>query len=422
LDPFLSQKLRFWSLVAMLMLVYVHAYNLHSRYLQPWTPVDEPLSAGTYLQYFLANGLLRFRIPILFAISGYLFAHHDAGTPHRERVKRRVRTLLVPYLLWSLIGLAGTWALEQFPYTRQLVQSAALSIFGPENPFVSGYSPGELLLRWLLLPVPFQLWFLRSLLVLNIAYPWLRTAVDRLPGFYFTIAGLFWLSDSNLPRTALVVLGLGGWLWLRTADNRAARWQWLGALAALSGGLIYLAATTRLLWVVEPALGPLLEGSGLLFFALGVWLRRRGAEVLLQPRWFHLGLFAALWLGLLGLKTWLAFYFEQPPAIPMLLLHKAAELLGILVMWFGSNALVRATMRRPWFQWLTGFAFMIYVVHVPLVNYATEAVLLRWPQQQLLTYLLLPLLVVAAAVGLGALLRRVAPAAYGLLTGGRGLS
>lgn len=421
LDAFLSQKLRFWSLVAMLLLVYVHAYNLHSRYLQPFTPVDEPLSVGTFLQYFLANGLLRFRIPILFAISGYLFAHHDAGTPHRERAKRRLRTLLVPYLLWSLIGLAFTWALEQYPYTRQLVQQAALSIFGPDAPFVSGYTPGQLLLRWLLLPVPFQLWFLRSLLVLNLAYPWLRAAIDRLPGFYFGVAGLFWLSESSLPRTALVLLGVGAWLWLRTAGNRAARWQWLGALVIVSGGLMYLTATTRLLWVVEPALGPLMEGSGLLFFALGVWLRRRDKEVLLQPHWFRLLPFTGLWLGIVGLKTWLAFQFDEPPFIPMLLLHRAAELLGVLVMWFGSNAMVRAAMQRRWFQWLTGFSFMIYVLHVPLVNYATEAMLLRWPQQQLLTFLLLPLAVVALAVLLGAVLRRVAPAAYGVLTGGRGI-
>ncbi|GAA4003268.1 hypothetical protein GCM10022408_13510 [Hymenobacter fastidiosus] len=44
LPAFLSQKLRFWSLVAVVLLVYVHAYNLHPRYLQPWTPVDEPLT------------------------------------------------------------------------------------------------------------------------------------------------------------------------------------------------------------------------------------------------------------------------------------------------------------------------------------------------------------------------------------------
>ncbi|ALD22342.1 hypothetical protein AM218_15410 [Hymenobacter sp. DG25A] len=365
LDPFLSQKLRFWSLVAMVLLVYVHGYNLHPRYLQPWTPVDEPLTVGSLLQYFLANGLLRFRIPILFAISGYLFAHHDAATPHKERVKKRLRTLLVPYLLWSAIGLGMTWAMEQYPYTRQLVLDAALSIFGPQNPLVSGYSPGELLLRWLLLPVPFQLWFLRSLLVYNLAYPWLRKAVERGPKIYFAVAGLLWLLDIGVP--------------------------------------------------------PLFEGTGLLFFALGIWLRKRQVDMLTPPRWFRLGLLTAGWLGIVSLKTWLAFYLQQPPFLPMLLLHKTAEALGVLVMWFGADGLVRVAMRQRWFVWLTAFSFMIYVLHVPLVNYATEAALRLWPQQNLLVFLLLPLAIVLVAVLVGAVLRRTMPAVYGLLTGGRGL-
>ena len=82
LAPFLNQKLRFWSLVAMALLIYVHGYNLHPRYLQPFTPVQEELGPGTWLQYLLANGLLRFRIPILFAISGYLLARRDGAEPH----------------------------------------------------------------------------------------------------------------------------------------------------------------------------------------------------------------------------------------------------------------------------------------------------------------------------------------------------
>ena len=47
----------------MLLLVFVHGYNLQQRYLQPFTIVEEPLTVNTYLQYFLANGILRFRIP-----------------------------------------------------------------------------------------------------------------------------------------------------------------------------------------------------------------------------------------------------------------------------------------------------------------------------------------------------------------------
>ncbi|AYA37740.1 acyltransferase [Hymenobacter oligotrophus] len=365
LDAFLSQKLRFWSLVAMLLLVYVHAYNLHPRYLQLATPVDEPLSVGTFLQYFLANGLFRFRIPILFGISGFLFAFHDGGTPHRERVKRRVRTLLVPYLLWSLIGLAGTWALEMYPPTRELVRAAALSVFGSENAFVSGHSPGELLLRWLLLPVPFQLWFLRSLLVLNLVYPWLRKAVERKAAIYFAIAGLIWGLDISIT--------------------------------------------------------PLFEANGPLFFGLGVWLAVRQRNVQAPPRWFRVGPFAAVWLGLLVLKTAMAFYFQQPSFFPMLLLHKTAELLGIGVMWFGLDAVVRAAMRQRWFVWLTGFSFMIYVLHVPLINYATEWALRTWPSQNLPVFLLLPLLIAAMAVLLGAVLRKLVPSVYSLLTGGRGL-
>lgn len=348
----------------MVLLVYVHGYNLHPRYLQPWTMVEEPLSVGAWGQYFLANGLLRFRIPILFAISGYLFAHHDTGAPHKTRVKRRLRTLLVPYLLWSALGLAGTWVLEQYPATRQVVQDAALSIFGPQKPFVSGYSAGELLLRWLLVPVPFQLWFLRSLLVYNLAYPWLRRALQKAPKVYFATAGLLWLADFGLP--------------------------------------------------------PLFEGTGLVFFALGVWLYQQQVDVLTPPRWFRGGLLAVVWLGLVAAKTGLAFQ-EHPPFVVMLLLHKAAEALGVLVMWFGADAVVRAAMRQPWFVWLTGFSFMIYALHVPLVNYATEAALRAWPGQNLLVYALVPLAVVLTAVLLGAGLRRLVPGVYGLLTGGRGL-
>ncbi|GAB3302764.1 hypothetical protein [Hymenobacter tenuis] len=78
-------------------------------------------------------------------------------------------------------------------------------------------------------------------------------------------------------------------------------------------------------------------------------------------------------------------------------------------------------MRQRWFVWLTGFSFMIYGLHVPLVNYATEAALCLWPGQNLAVYLVLPLLIVLIAVVLGALLRRTVPGVYSALTGGRGL-
>ena len=371
LDPFLSQKLQFWSLVAMMLLVYVHAYNLHPRYLQPFTPVQEPLTAGAGLQYFLANGLLRFRIPILFAISGYLFARRAGAVPHRARIWRRLRTLGLPYLLWSGLWLLALWGLEQLPLMRQAILDAEISPFWPRQ-LLSQYTTGEVLQRWLVVPAPCQLWFLRSLLVYNLAYPWLKTAITRRPAVYFGVAGGLWFFMVPLP---------------------------------------------------------LVEGEGLLFFGLGTWLALRDHDVLTPPVWCRVWLLATLWLGTAALKTWLAFragpQFSLALALPMLALHKVGEISGMLTAWFGLNGVVRWCMARSWFRWLTGFSFMIYVLHVPTVNYATELAL-RYgrgiPHVQLLTYLLLPVAVIAVSVGLGALLRWAGPGVYAVLTGGRGLA
>lgn len=370
LDPFLSQKLRFWSLAAMILLIYVHAFNLHPRYLNPWTQVVEPFTPGTALQYFLANGLLRFRISILFAISGYLFAWRDGTEPHGARVRRRLLTLGLPYVLWSLLWLLVLWALEHFPITQQAVVDAEISPFRPRQ-LLSQYTSGEILQRWLVMPAPFQLWFLRSLLVYNLAYPWLKKAILRRPGIYFGVAGVLWFFTVPLP---------------------------------------------------------LVEGEGLLFFGLGVWLALRGRDVLAPPTWFRLGIFAGLWLGTCALNTWLAFqggtHFSAPAMTTMLALYKIGEISGMLTAWYGLNGLVCWCMARPWFRWLTGFSFMIYVLHVPFVNYATELAL-RYgrtvPHIHLLTYLVLPLLIAAMSVGVGALLRWAAPSVYAVLTGGRGL-
>src|SRR4051812_5921802 len=120
MNPFLSKKFRFYSFISMVLLVFVHGYNLHDRYMQPWTVVGEPMNITTFTEYFLANGIFRFRIPMLFAISGYLFALYDEK-PHWQRVGKRARTLLLPYLIWSVIGLLIAVLFAQWSVTRDIV-------------------------------------------------------------------------------------------------------------------------------------------------------------------------------------------------------------------------------------------------------------------------------------------------------------
>jgi fucose 4-O-acetylase-like acetyltransferase len=369
-----SDKFRFWSFAAMALLVFVHGYNLEPRYLQPWTAPDDVLGVTTFIEYFLANAILRFRIPLLFLISGYLFALHDQP-PHRERIAKRVRTLLLPYLLWSGLALLLFYAFETWAPARQAIEASNIAQVDQEGTrrLVHDYHWYEWLLRWILFPLPYQLWFIRVLFFYNLAYPLLRSWVTgaRSRRIFFAVAALLWLSS-------------------------------LPPLIAL-------------------------DGEGLLFFSLGVALQKWGFDIEKPVRWLRPRPWALVFVGCAAIKTVLA--FEGPALLGdavyplLLLLHKVTVFSGLVTAWFGSDALVRWCMSRRWFVWLCSFSFIIYAAHAPLVAVAIDPffeLLGQGPAAALLNFLLLPLVIIGFAVTLGALLRWAVPSVYGVLTGGRG--
>ena len=372
LSDFTSKKFKFWSFISMVLLVFVHGYNLDIRYMQPWTIPGQSMSLTAFTEYFLANGIFRFRIPMLFIISGYLFALHDQK-PYKQRTNKRLRTLLVPYLVWSAIGILFTYLLESFPTGRDLVTSSHIVQIDDTRQLLHDYHWYELLFRWILMPVPYQLWFIRVLLIYNIAYPAIRWCVT----------------------------------------NRTARWiffsiallMWLGTMGFV-----------------------LFEGEGLLFFSLGIWIQKTDFAIDSPGRWFRPRWWGVAFITLAALKTYLAFngeaYLGQAIFPILTILHKLMILSGLIACWFGLDSVVDWFMNKRWFVWLSAFAFMIYAMHAPVVAYLinpTLAFLDPLHGTHLLAFVLLPLCVISVAIGTGALLRKVFPGAYSLLTGGRGL-
>ncbi len=369
LSVFNSQKFRFWAFVSMFLLVFVHAYNLNQSYLQPWTTPGEPMTVTGFTEYWLANGIFRFRIPMLFIISGYLFAMSD-HKPYKQRAGKRVKTLLYPYLIWSAVGLLLTFVLELFPYSRNVIAETHMMQLDETRILLHQYHWYEVLARWIFFPVSYQLWFIRVLLIYNLAYPLLRWCVMHRIGkwIFFSIVTLLWLATAGFV---------------------------------------------------------LIEGEGLLFFSLGIWMQKTNFNIdtpnkWLQPKnWFLV--FIILSIG----KTWLAFRVPFNGIEPvLLLLHKLVILSGLICAWYGCNALVKYFMNKKWFAWLSAFSFMIYVLHAPLVVYATKAIFMQfsnWYAYRMVTFIVLPLCLIAGAVIFGALLRRLLPKVYSFVTGGRGL-
>jgi len=372
ISNFVSQKFRFWAFVSMVLLVFVHGYNLHERYLQPWSVVDEPLTLTSFTEYFLANGIFRFRIPMLFVISGYLFALNDFK-PTKERIRSRFNTLLIPYFIWSAVGILLSFTLELFPYTRQLIAGSHVLQIDQSRMLIHDYHWYEIIARWVFFPVAYQLWFIRVLFIYNLAYPVITWCVL----------------------------------------NRKAKW-------------VFFSIVT-LLWLTTFGT-PLLEGEGLLFFSLGVLFQKKNfnleeSNTTVNAYWVTLA-FVLVAAG----KTFLAFrgYALIGNAVypTITFLHKAVIALGLLSAWYASNGLVKWFMARRWFIWLSYFSFIIYALHAPIVAFAIDG-MFQWLQPfqyyRALTFMLLPLLVIAVCVIVGATLRRLTPSLYAILTGSRGI-
>jgi len=367
MNRFISQKFRFYSFVCIALLMLVHGYNLKQGYLQPFSTVDEDLTFTTFIEYFLANGALRFRIPMLFIISGYIFALRD-HKPYGERIGNRFRTLMIPYFAWSAIGLIITFLLQQFPFTAQLVKAADVDQLGDNRPYAEiGW--GGILYRWALVPVSFQLWFIRSLFVYNMLYPVIKWAVLRYPAIWFSIALLFWF---------------------------------------LGFQLIFI------------------EGQGILFFSFGVWLNKTNYPIDKKPEWYSHYLGWLFFIGVSIIKSFMAFELEPGSAVTfwiLIVMHATTILAGIIAVWYGGDYLVSWCMHKKWFVWATSFSFIIFGLHVPVIEYVTMYLFHTWssfPYHRLLTYFVAPVLVLGICVVAGAILRSRLPGVYKIITGGRG--
>jgi len=368
MNRLISHKFRFYSFICIALLLFVHGYNLNETYLQPYSPVQEPLTFTTFFEYFLANGILRFRIPLLFLISGYIYALQD-NKPYGERTKKRFITLMIPYFIWSAVGLAITYLLQQLPATAQAVADAKIDQLGDNRPYEEIGWEG-ILTRWTLTPTSFQLWFIRVLFLYNVLYPIFRWLVIKFPIPWFIISFSLFFLVFNFSY--------------------------------------------------------MVEGQGLFFFTLGIWLKKTDFAIDRQPRWFSLPLAWLFFIGCSVIKTFMAFELEPYDMVSiwvMATLYASSIIAGIMAVWYGLDKAVKWFMSKRWFVWTSSFSFIIYGLHVPLVFYITRLFYMYFSHlsnYRLLTYLLAPLLTLLICIGVGALLRKLIPGVYKLATGGRG--
>jgi fucose 4-O-acetylase-like acetyltransferase len=342
----------------MVLLVFIHSYNVTDFPLNASSTIDEPLTPTNFIEYFLTNGLLRFRIPLLMAISGYLIAYKQDVT-YLQLVIKKLRTLILPYLLFSLLSLAAI-ALFEFCFMAKDTEG----LWGKK---ISNYGIHDFFYRIVFSPIPFQLWFLRVLFLFTMAYPFIKYAIHK------------------APICCLLILFV-----LRIAFNNS-------------------------------------HYTLIFYFAIGIFLQLTAVNITTKPSFLNSKRWLLIVLGLITLKTFIAFggnpYFGKYIGLVLKVIHLAHVIPTIFLIWFGIDKLANYCMNQRWFQSLSTASFFIFACHEPLMVMLIKpyvAFLGSGESAKLIAFFTLPLAMLAFCIGLNTLVFKISPTLYGLLTGGRG--
>lgn len=139
---------------------------------------DEPTFI-TYLKTFMTSTLGSAAVPLFFLFSGYLQFHKQDSYP--VLLKKRLKSLVVPYVLWTLLAVLLLFVGQRIPQLS--------SFFQNEDNIVREWGLSDWLgIFWVHLqdgknlPLVGQLWFVRDLIVLVIASPIIQFLTRRFPG------------------------------------------------------------------------------------------------------------------------------------------------------------------------------------------------------------------------------------------------
>ncbi|WP_187260862.1 acyltransferase family protein [Pontibacter beigongshangensis] len=355
MNPYLSYKLKILSLFAILLVVYIHAYTFE---LAPhFGALTQQKSYNSFIQDYISQGVARIAVPLFFSISGYLFFLNFKPSVggFLKKYQKRFRTLVVPFLLWSLYGILLYFVLQLAPNSELFFK----------NRLIRNFDLPQFFSTWLKHPIPYQLWFLRDLIFLVLLSPlvWFYVRYLKEAGIALLIVLWVWLFDLDLFQTESLLFFS------------------LGALLSFRSGLLLKQHTSNTTYLVLLA--------WLLLILLKTWLSHIDFDPALAVRLVHK---AAILVGIVA--AWMIF-------------DKA---------FLGREA---KESRMLWFASFSFFIYAFHEPVLTIFKKGLFFLLGTTDPVTLLVYLTAPLVVIALSVLAGLILQKLLPWLYALLTGGR---
>lgn len=187
----ISHKIKILSLLLIIMVIFLHSYNIK----QDTTFLFEPDSFFSFVNIFIQNiisqGLTRIAVPLFFIISGFLLFQNFNISSYKDKISKRVYTLLIPYLFWTTIAVLIYFLLQSTPGFSQFFNKA----------LIKELSMRELIITAWIDPRNYPLWFLRDLMILSIFSPLVFLFVKKIPKLFLIILGVSWFF--GIPKSSI---------------------------------------------------------------------------------------------------------------------------------------------------------------------------------------------------------------------------
>lgn len=172
MTQYLSDKFKLLSFFLIILVLFIHS-GFHTNEI-------EGMFWNIFVQDVISAKIATLAVPLFFIISGYLFFINitDGFLSIKRKIKTRIRSLFVPYILGCVFFVAFYASIQLVPAFRnymnneiqlfhnQSIQDVLLNVF-----WISGKTDA---------PMAFHLWFIRDLLIIVLLSPVLYFFIKRL--------------------------------------------------------------------------------------------------------------------------------------------------------------------------------------------------------------------------------------------------
>lgn len=251
-----SDRIKIVKWMAIVMVVFLHAYTTEVSFADGKNTAALPQWL-MLLETGVSQIIARCGVPIFFLFSAVLLFRSEYS--YREVIRKKIRTLLLPYLIWNTFWIVLFAVLQSLPFTAAyfsgsntpILQCSAKEWFGL-------YGIGQEY------PQCYPLWFMRDLMAVVLLFPFMKAAAKRYPNQVLCIG------------TALSILPFSFW------GKAALAWFLIGAAvvqkkwslmmfdrySAGKIGAIYFVCATAALFLDHPIIRNISLLVGIVF-----WLR-----------------------------------------------------------------------------------------------------------------------------------------------------